>query len=68
MNTIDICMLNLNLGLPGSRACDETHSRTLLAQALRLAFTRFSNGTKSKFAIEMANPERDGALPRLKAA
>ncbi len=43
---------------PGSRAWDESHSRILLAQAL--TFTRFGNGTKNKFAIEVTNPGRDG--------
>ena len=49
---------------PGSRAWDESHSRILLAQALRC--TRFGNGAKKKFAIMVTNPGRDGGRKELK--
>ncbi len=39
---------------PGSRAWDESHSRILLTQAQ--SFTRFGDGAKKQFAIEVTNP------------
>ena len=55
---IDVCVS------PGSRSWDQSHSRNLLAQALRSP--RFGNGAKKKFAIEVTNPGRDRGRKELR--
>ena len=49
---------------PGSRAWDESHSRILLAQALRT--TRFGDGAKKKVRKPETKPGRDGGAKALR--